>query len=346
MKASHVSQSMVFSIFVMFALWVVVALMAENHNPSWWPAMPVIGLIYCNLVVAMLLCTLAVFIGYLVNRKRTTSIGAGAIAGLLFALLAMFVAVMDAWHVTQPHAYGTHIDNPEAEALALSISNALIALGMAVWTRITSRSFRGITVGVVLVAFGLLLAVRPLKTAFSKTHDDDLKVVIHDVAALPDISGGQFKAIPYIRAASHLQEMGRVRACHALKWATMRYSQSQQLIVLCRMLFTKRGNSEFEGPLPGAARFLGGTDSKDWPLQPIELVDGIPFAIVDGYPDRPESSHSYLYDCMLHCDWSKNRFREPTMQQERASLAGLITSPKWKRPLEAREREYLSAQIE
>ena len=34
------------------------------------------------------------------------------------------------------------------------------------------------------------------------------------------------------------------------------------------------------------------------------------------------------------------------MQQERDALAKLIASPKWKRPLEAREQDYLSAQIE
>lgn len=65
-----------------------------------------------------------------------------------------------------------------------------------------------------------------------------------------------------------------------------------KIAVLCRMLFTQRQGSDFERPALGGLDFLGtpirvGRLAEDpvfkkWPLEPIELVDGIPFVIFDG----------------------------------------------------------------
>ena len=168
-----------------------------------------------------------------------------------------------------------------------------------------------------------------------------------DLASLPDFQSSKYKAGPYITAAAHLQEMGRESACQALLEAAQTDRESRQIIVLCRLLFTKRSSSEFRPPLIGGVFFLGDTDYPDWPLEPIEVVDGVPFLITQGYvlAGLPELADDYLRYCMANCDWSTVPFREATAKQKRDALAKLVASSKWKRPLDTYERDYLSAQI-
>jgi hypothetical protein len=169
-----------------------------------------------------------------------------------------------------------------------------------------------------------------------------------DLASLPDLQSAKYKAGPYITTAARLQEMGREPACQALLQAAHTNRESQQIIVLCRMLFTKRSSSEFRRPLIGGAHFFGDTDYPHWPLEPIELVDGVPFLITQGYVlgGVPEPADAYLQYCMTNCDWSTIRFREPTAKQKRDALVKLVASSKWKRPLDSYERAFLWAQIE
>jgi len=169
-----------------------------------------------------------------------------------------------------------------------------------------------------------------------------------DLASLPDLHSDEYKVGPYMTAAARLQEMGRESACQTLLPLAQTNRESRQIIVLCRMLFCKRGTSEFRRPQIGGARFLGDTDYPDWPLEPIELVDGVPFLITHGYnlSGVPEASDAYLQYCMTNCDWSTIRFREPTAQQKRDALTKLVASSKLKQPLNTYERDFLSAQIE
>jgi hypothetical protein len=170
---------------------------------------------------------------------------------------------------------------------------------------------------------------------------------LRELASLPDLNSGHYKASVYITAAARLQEMGRESACQALSQAAQTHRNNQQVIVLCRMLFTKRGNSEFRRPMIGGACFLGDTDYPDWPLEPIELVDGLPFLITQGYIlfGWPEPAEAYLLYCMANCDWTTTHFRELTATEERNALAKLLASNKWKRPLTFHEWVFLWAQI-
>ena len=169
-----------------------------------------------------------------------------------------------------------------------------------------------------------------------------------DLTSLPDLQSGRYKAVPYIRAAAALQNMGRESACQTLLRAAQTNQANRAIFVLCRMLFTKRATADFRCPGLGVAHFLGGTDYADWPLEPVELVDGIPFQIVWGYSlgGRGESAEGYLRYCMTTCDWSTVRFSEVTTALPNLTLTKLYTSPKWRRALESHEREFLSAQIE
>jgi hypothetical protein len=158
----------------------------------------------------------------------------------------------------------------------------------------------------------------------------------------------EYKVDPYIHAAITLQTMGYERACREMMKAAKRNEDSQQIYILCRMLFQERGNSGFRRPSLGGAVFLGGTDYVDWPLDPIEVVDGVPFVITWGYGTTgamPEPPEMYLNYCMTNCDWNTSKYRTKSNDELEKDLNALLMSPKWKRPLEPQEREIIARQI-
>ena len=122
----------------------------------------------------------------------------------------------------------------------------------------------------------------------------------------------------------------------------------RRVIILCRMLFTERHGSDFRRPRIGAASFFGGTDYPDWPLEPIALVDGVPFLITRGYAlgGMAEPDEWYLCYCETNCDWSSFRYTIKTEQQKRDALNRLVASPKWKTPLDKYEWEFFAEQIQ
>jgi hypothetical protein len=111
---------------------------------------------------------------------------------------------------------------------------------------------------------------------------------------LPGIHSGAFKVDTYIRAAGDFQAMGKDKACDTLLRLSNIRGGNTQAIVLCRMLFVRKPKGEFRRPGLGAPIFVGGTSVEDWPLEPIEMVDGIPFLMTRGYflAGRPESAAS------------------------------------------------------
>ena len=139
------------------------------------------------------------------------------------------------------------------------------------------------------------------------------------------------------------------------------FEERQKIAVLCRMLFTRQEGSDFERPGLGGPSFLGQDRGhtiyftsdpifKKWPLEPIELVDGVPFAAVTGYGYEgwldPSGAELYARYCMTNCDWSSIQFTTKSKEQKRTALCKLLSSPKWERPLEAWEQEYLTKQLE
>jgi hypothetical protein len=128
-------------------------------------------------------------------------------------------------------------------------------------------------------------------------------------------------------------------------------SQSQNnvdVFILCRMLFSERVGTNFRRPWLGESVFLGGTGYDDWPLEPIEIVDGIPFYVIRGYnlAGLAEAPDQYVHYCDTNCDWSEVVYTSKTQQQKRAALHKLFYSLKWKRPLNPDEQYFLSSQIE
>ena len=139
------------------------------------------------------------------------------------------------------------------------------------------------------------------------------------------------------------------------------FEERQKIAVLCRMLFTRRPGLDFHGAGLGGPAFLGRDRDRSinsisdpifekWPLEPIELVDGVPFAVVSGYSYEgwfdPRGAELYVRYCATNCAWSSTRFTTKTREQKETALRKLLSSPRWERPLEAWEREYLTKQVE
>jgi hypothetical protein len=169
-----------------------------------------------------------------------------------------------------------------------------------------------------------------------------------DVSSLPTLSN--YKVDPYLRTAVGLQKMGKEAACQALQssMTTNRDMRSYyKHIVLCRMLFKARDGRTFRRPAMGGTTFFGGTVYADWPLEPIELVDGVPFLIAGSYRlgGGLEEADKYLRYCMDNCDWNTFQFRVVTAKEKADALDKLLKSPKWKGSMDS-EGDMFSRQME
>ena len=184
-----------------------------------------------------------------------------------------------------------------------------------------------------------------------------------------------FRADSYLRAAVALQGLGRDRACRLLvrlarAECSRRASNGEvfdnpdgdgyQPVVLCRMLFTAKAGGSFARPMIGVPYFLGtGTDIRsrflgertdlgDWPLEPITLVDGVPFLVCTGYrgADYPEDSCGYVLRCMHDDAWDPTPYRLKSPPEEQAALQTLLASPVWHGDLSRVDRAFLAVQLE
>jgi hypothetical protein len=170
-----------------------------------------------------------------------------------------------------------------------------------------------------------------------------------NIKDLPGILSAEYRVDPFIRAAVKLQKLGKEKAIAALSAlaAQADVDEEGKVTVLCRMLFAARPGREFRRRGMGRPVLLGETKGADWPLEPIEIVDGVPFCIVRVYNVAGEilSVRVYLRYCVRECDWGKRAYAPKSAKEKKAALAKLLASPKWKRKLDADERDFLAAQI-
>jgi hypothetical protein len=157
-----------------------------------------------------------------------------------------------------------------------------------------------------------------------------------------------YRVDPFIRVAVALQSLDRSAALARLHAMAYDPRAKARVIILSRMLFMAPSDSKLRRPLIGGAIFLGGTNYSDWPQEPIEIVDGIPFLIANGYilAGLAESDESYLQYCETHGDWSTFRFSVRTVQEKREALRELLASDKWGATLTDHEQSFLAGQIE
>ena len=173
-----------------------------------------------------------------------------------------------------------------------------------------------------------------------------------------------FKADPFIAAAIKLQAAGKDKTVTTLKdLGNISVDDAKMcVIILCRMLFEAKPGGEFRGPIIGIpyllppdprpdrkSYYLGLTvsDGKDWPLLPIEVVDGVPFCAVQyywggGYPETPTD---YLKYCLQYCEWRKDRYSPKTAEEKKQALAKLISIRREGKPLTDEEKATLAKRL-
>ena len=169
----------------------------------------------------------------------------------------------------------------------------------------------------------------------------------HLLRKCADFQYGKYKAVPYIKAAIELQNMGKDKAIAKLLSYSKIENNDNKIIVLCRMIFEKKGNAVFRRPLSGGAVFFGGTTYGDWPTEPIEIINGLPFLITRGYclAGVPEPALMYIKYCESNCLWKVKKYTIPTGAEMNKALNLIIRSTKWKTELPESDKAFFYSQI-
>lgn len=113
------------------------------------------------------------------------------------------------------------------------------------------------------------------------------EIGVADLLMLPN-DPYAYKVDEYLDAARSLQALGKGKACALLKELAAKELFAKngwpflRTVTLCRMLFRAKPKGTFRRAGIGAWGFVGKRDSDDWPLEPIAIVDGVPFLVADG----------------------------------------------------------------
>jgi hypothetical protein len=178
-------------------------------------------------------------------------------------------------------------------------------------------------------------------------------VAAADEVKVPDLlklsTFEEFKALPYLRAAEALQAAGKDKAFELLRELATKDDDwpHTRTVVLCRMLFKAKEGSEFRRARMGGPTLISGTEIRDWPLEPIAVVEGVPFLLARAYllAGTSEKPSDYVEYCVQNCDWNDFKFKPVSKSELREALNTLLSSP----PLRGRVNHFvvrfLEAQI-
>lgn len=197
----------------------------------------------------------------------------------------------------------------------------------------------------------LLASLALLPVAGAVGHAQEVKKP-HPLKDLPPLWGWKegeaaYRVDPYIAAAAALQAEPKTAADTLemlIKDADNEHDHANKALILCRMLFTAKPKGEFRRPRLGGPLFLDGGEKLDWPLEPIELVDGVPFLVVWGYSlgGAPEPASKYLSYCLKECDWTAEKYKPKGKEAKEKALAKLLADKRWK---DGVPKELLSDQL-
>lgn len=201
---------------------------------------------------------------------------------------------------------------------------------------------RSLLIGLVILSGLLALSIL---VGYFRNRSPNLVRLPHFYVALTNSE--KYRVKPYIAAAVAFQTMGRPKAEKQMMEYAKKGWDSDGVFILCRMLYVKRPSSKFEGPGLGLPVFIGGTDWKDWPLNPIHIQNGIPFLIATDYAlyGEPPNPTTYLEYCITNCDWNSFSYENKNDQELQSALKDMLTLPKWRRSLTQDEKEWLTSQI-
>lgn len=154
-----------------------------------------------------------------------------------------------------------------------------------------------------------------------------------------------FRSVRYLRTANALQKLDETARADALRRIAWDDRDFLRVIILCRMLFTAPEGEVFKRPELGGPGGLGATNADDWPLEPIAVVDGVPFMVIACYAGAGMKKEDYLNYCLSHCNWTSNTFQEGSPGSRLEALERLIDQGPWRRPLLPREHDTLLSQL-
>ena len=166
-----------------------------------------------------------------------------------------------------------------------------------------------------------------------------------DIKDCPDLR--HFRPEPYLRVVLALQSIPKDEAISLIRKWSAQPDYNEQIVILCRMLFEAEDRSQFRRPGLGGAQFFGATTYDDWPLEPIALVNDIPFKIVFGYilAGVAESGSTYFQHCVTKGKWTSRRYHIATTAEIQKAFDQLTDSKVWKKPLSDWEVRELKKQI-
>ncbi len=158
--------------------------------------------------------------------------------------------------------------------------------------------------------------------------------------------GKGYRIEPYLAVAKGLQQFGQDKAVAKLRDWAKGHQAEDQVIILTRMLFEKKGGGEIRPPMIGAPELLGDTTYADWPAEPIALYEGIPILITKGYMllGLAERSEDYLNECIKDGSWRAVKYTEADQPRLEKIIESFIKTAKWKRLLSADEESFLKEQ--
>lgn len=191
----------------------------------------------------------------------------------------------------------------------------------------------------------IFLATSITASAFSLTLDKQFEALIRQCSS---INSGNYKCNSYLKLASYVQNLSRTKALEVIRECTKSGKYEDQIIVLTKLLFQAKKNTNLRRPYIGAAGFLNKTDYADWPTEPVMIINNIPFLITGGYVigGTPEPAWKYLEYCIENGEWTENKYLIKNQEELNDGLKALFASKKWNAELTTSDKNFLKKQIE
>ncbi len=179
---------------------------------------------------------------------------------------------------------------------------------------------------------------------FAQLLDDKFEVLINKCS---EIFHDGYKCATYIDLAAYVQSLDKDVATGIIKKYAETSKYEDQIIILTKMLFVPANNDSLRRPYIGGALFFGKTTYYDWPSEPIEIIDNIPFLITGGYflGGLAESASDYFEYCLKNGKWTENVYKTKTPEEYKNALDLLIKSDKWNAELSGYEKNFFVRQI-
>lgn len=167
------------------------------------------------------------------------------------------------------------------------------------------------------------------------------------LAGSPDEFIEGFRSRHSLELALELQALSQQDRLARLRKIANSGPRPAETFVLCRLLFEPRPGEPFPRPLLGAPVFVGADAAQPlaaFPLEPIELRDGVPILVVRGYslgglPDTPAGD---LQRCLDHARWRTTPLTPRTPAQIRAAFDGFLRD----HPVQEHDRAFLLSQAD